>query len=91
MGGGVLAPGLCPISWRSPIEFRLRMFLRYCFGVASKSVRLSVSGLLLGTGVTVEGEGWDLVDTISSLLLFWFMETSIVMFVDNIYDSFCMK
>jgi hypothetical protein len=26
-----------------------------------------VSGLLLETGVTVEGEGWELVDTISSI------------------------
>jgi hypothetical protein len=50
-----------------------------------------VSGLLLETGVTVEGEGWELVDTISSLLLFWLMEASILMVVDNIDDSFCMK
>jgi hypothetical protein len=28
-------------------------------------------------GVTVEGAGWELVDTISSLLLFWLMEASI--------------
>jgi hypothetical protein len=33
-----------------------------------------VSGLLLEMGVTVEEAGWELVDTISSLLLFWFME-----------------
>ena len=91
IGAGVLAAGLCPISRRSPIEFRLRMCLRCCFWVASKSVRLSVSGLLLETGVTVEGEGWELVDTRSSLLLFWFMEASILMVVDNIDDSFCMK
>jgi hypothetical protein len=50
-----------------------------------------VSGLLLEMGVTVEGEGWELVDTMSSLLLFWFMEASILMVVDNIDDSFCMK
>jgi hypothetical protein len=42
-------------------------------------------------GVTVDGEGWEIVDTISSLLLFWFMETSILMVVVNIDDSFCMK
>jgi hypothetical protein len=52
---------------------------------------LSVSGLVLETGVTVEGEGWKLGDTMSSLLLFWFMEASILMVVDNIDDSFCMK
>ena len=68
IGAGVLVAGLFPISRRSPIEFRLRMCLRCCFWVASKSVRLSVSGLLLETGVTVEGEGWELVDTRSSLL-----------------------
>ena len=51
IGAGVLAAGLCPISRRSPIEFRLRMCLRCCFWVASKSVRLSVSGRLLETGV----------------------------------------
>jgi hypothetical protein len=50
-----------------------------------------VSGLLFETGVTVEGEGWELVNAISSLLLFWFMEASILMVVDNIDDSFCMK
>jgi hypothetical protein len=47
-----------------------------------------VSGLLLEIGVTVEGAGWELVETISSLLLFWFMEASILMVVDNIDDSF---
>ena len=31
IGAGVLAAGLCPISRRSPIEFRLRMCLRCCF------------------------------------------------------------
>jgi hypothetical protein len=41
-------------------------------------------------GVTVEGAGWEIVDKISSLLLFWFMEASLLMVVDNI-DSFCMK
>jgi hypothetical protein len=41
--------------------------------------------------VTIEGEGWELVDTMSSLLLFWFMEASMLMVVDNIDDSFCMK
>jgi hypothetical protein len=46
IGAGVLAAGLCPISRRSSIELRLRMCLRCCFWVASKSVRLSVSGLL---------------------------------------------
>ena len=46
-----------------------------------------MSGLLLETDVTVEGEGWDLVETISSLLLFWIMEASILMVVDNIDDS----
>jgi hypothetical protein len=51
----------------------------------------SMSGLLLETGVTVEGSDWELVDTISSLLLFWFMEASILLVVDNIDDSFCMK
>ena len=91
IGAGVLAAGLCPISQKSPIEFRLRMCLRCRFWVASKSVRLSVWGLLLEIGVTVEGEGWELVDTISSLLLFWFMEASILMVVYNIDDSFCMK
>jgi hypothetical protein len=50
-----------------------------------------VSGLLLEMGVTVEGAGWELADTIPSLLLFWFMEASILMVVDNIDDSFCMK
>jgi hypothetical protein len=50
-----------------------------------------VWGLLLEIGVTVEGEGWELVDTISSLLLFWFMEASILMVVYNIDNSFCMK
>jgi hypothetical protein len=50
-----------------------------------------VSGRLLETGATIEGAGWELVDTISSLLLFWFMEASILMVVDNIDDSFCMK
>jgi hypothetical protein len=81
IGAGVLVAGLFPISRRSPIKFRLRMCLRCCFWVASKSVRLSVSGLLLETGVIVEGEGWELVDTSSSLLLFWFMEASILMVV----------
>jgi hypothetical protein len=38
---------------------------------------MSVWGLLLEMGVTVEGEGWELMDTISSLLLFWFMEASL--------------
>jgi hypothetical protein len=33
-----------------------------------------VSGLLLETGVTVEGAGWELVDKIASLLLLWFMD-----------------
>ena len=88
---GVFAAGLCPISRRSPIEFRLRMCLRCCFWVASKSVRLSVCGLLLEMGVTVEGAGWELADTIPSLLLFWLMEASILIVVDNIDDSFCMK
>jgi hypothetical protein len=50
-----------------------------------------VWGLLLEIGVTIEGEGWELVDTISSLLLFWFMEASILMVAYNIDDSFCMK
>jgi hypothetical protein len=49
------------------------------FEVASKSVRLSVSDLLLEIGATFEGAGWELVDTISSLLLFWLMEASILM------------
>jgi hypothetical protein len=47
-----------------------------------------VCGLLLETGVTVEGEGWELVDPMSSLLLFWFMEASMLMVVDNIDDIF---
>jgi hypothetical protein len=38
IGAGVLAAGLCPISRRSHIEFRLRMCLRCCFWVVSKSV-----------------------------------------------------
>jgi hypothetical protein len=42
-----------------------------------------VSGRLLETGVTIEGAGWERVDTISSLLLFWFMEASILMVVDR--------
>jgi hypothetical protein len=50
-----------------------------------------VSSLLLETGVRVEGEGWELVDKISSLLLLWFMEASILVVADNIDDSFCMK
>jgi hypothetical protein len=36
--------------------------------VSSKSVRLSVSGLLLETGATVEGAGWELVDKIAWVL-----------------------
>ena len=91
IGTGVLVADLCPISWRSHIEFRLRMCLRCCSWVASKSVRLSVNGHLLEMGVTVEGAGWKLVDTNSSLLLLWFMEASILMVVDNIDDIFCMK
>jgi hypothetical protein len=47
-------------------------------GLDSKSVRLSVSGLLLETGVTVEGAGWELVDKIASLLLLWFMDDLII-------------
>jgi hypothetical protein len=50
-----------------------------------------VIGLLLEMGVTVEGAGWELVDTIPSLLLFWLMEAFILMVFDNIDDSFCMK
>ena len=52
---------------------------------------LSVSGLLLETDVTVEGEGWELVDKMSSLLLFWFMKASILVVVDYVDDRVCMK
>ena len=52
---------------------------------------LLLSGLLLETGVTVKGTGWELADKISSLLLFWFMDAFILMVVDYIDDSFCMK
>ena len=52
---------------------------------------LLLSGLLLETGVTVKGTGWELADKISSLLLFWFMDAFILMAVDYIDDSFCMK
>ena len=52
---------------------------------------LLLSGLLLETGVTVKETGWELADKISSLLLFRFMNAFILMVVDYIDDSFCMK
>ena len=93
LSAGVLAAGFCPISRRSPIEFLLRICLSCCFWVAGKSVGLSGCGLLLEAEVAVEGVGWELVDKMSSLLLFWFTEASIlvVVVVDYVDDRFCMK
>jgi hypothetical protein len=45
----------------------------------------------LETGVAVEEVGWEFVDNISSLLLFWFMEASILVVVDYVDDRVCMK